>query len=779
MPNAGVEDLAIVGDAVFLGGYFTQVGPATGAFVGLDAATGSALQPFPQVVGYIRAAVSDGADGWYIGGFFSSVRGQPRTNLAHLDAAGNLTAWDPGVNGNVFALARDAATGVVYAGGRFSMAGGQSRYSLAAIDANGAVTAFDAGFAPGADVNALILHGGTLYAVGSFSSVAGQTRNCAAAFNSTTGGLGSWAPDIDGAVFCMGLHETTTTTNIYLGGLFTHVSGIGRVRLAMVDGTTGGVGSWNPGADGPVSAMALAGGTSIFNPLRIYVGGDFQLIATSPRSRLALINESGVVQAWNPGASDWVRVLRVAGNLVYAGGDFASIGGQPFRHLAAIDAGGAATTWDPLVGSRVFALGTTASAVFAGGQFWTVGGVRRNRLAALSRTTGIATSWDPGADAPVRAIAADAGTLYVGGDFTLVGGQSRNGLAALEAATGAVTTWNPDANFRVRDVAVASGTVYAAGDFTTIGGQPRNYLAAVDAGTGLPTAWNPSPNGSLTTVNVRGGTVYAGGFFSSIGGQPRSGFAALDAATGLATGWNPYAGPDPIFGYTVIEEVAFSGPYVVVGGLFGSMGGRERTGLAFVDSATALANSWDHYAYEGVNGLAIDGSTIYVGGGFASFGGVPRNGLAAIDANTGVLLPYNPSFFAAAGPLVARDGTVYAGGYFQNAHTSFAVFSSGTTGVDDAVANAEPAALNAAPNPFRSQVALCFSVPRGGDVEVTVHDLAGRLVRRLERGASAAGEQRVLWDGRDGDGRTMRAGVYMVRVRAESLQLTAKVLRLE
>jgi hypothetical protein len=776
VPNGYVQDLAIVGDAVYFGGDFTQVGPATGAFVGLDAATGSALQPLPNVValfGVVTAVVSDGADGWYIGGLFGSVRGQPRTNLGHLDAAGNVTAWNPGVNGIVYALARDAATGIVYAGGSFSMAGGQSRRALAAIDANGAVTAFDASFAPSEVVTALTLHGDILYAIGQFTTIAGQTRNRAASFNSTTGGLSSWAPDFDGPVFCMGLHETATTTHVYFGGDFTHVNGIGRTRLAMVDGTTGGVGSWSPGADDPVRSMVLAGGTSIFNPLRVYVGGDFQLIATSPRSRLALIDEAGVVQAWNPGASASVRVLRTAGNLVYAGGDFTSIGGQPFRHLAAIDASGAATSWDPLVGGRVFALATTASAVFAGGDFWTVNGVRRNRLAALSRSTGQATAWDPGANERVRAFAVAGNTIYVAGGFTSIGGQARNHLAALDAGTGAATAWDPGANFEVEDVAVAAGLVYAAGSFTMIGGQPRNSLAAIDAATGLPTGWNPSPNSQADMVAVNGGTVYAGGLFSNIGGQPRSRFAALDAGTGLATGWNPYAA-----GVDIIEEVGFYGPYVVVGGYFDAMGGRPRDGLAFLDSATAIANFWDHYA-DGVSGLAIDGPTIYVGGPFASLGGVPRNGLAAIDANTGVLLPYNPSFFSVAGPLVVGGGMVYAAGTFESTHRSFAVFFSATTGVDDAVADARAPALSAMPNPFRSQVALGFTLPRGGDVDVSVHDVAGRLIRRLERGVRSAGEQRVLWDGRDHDGRAMGPGVYLVRVSAESLRLTAKVLRME
>ena len=780
VPNGTVEDLTIVGDAVYLGGSFTQVGKATGAFVGLDAATGNALEPWPQVGGFfevVNAMVSDGANGWYVGGVFTLVRGQARKNLAHFDAAGNLTAWNPGTNGAVYALGRDAVTGVVYAGGSFGVVGGQNRNALAAIDANGIVTAFDVGFAAPSTVRALALDGSTLYTVGAFNTVAGQTRNRAASFDATTGGLSTWAPDFDETIYCMGLHQTATATHVYVGGEFTHVSGFGRTRLAMVDGTTGGLGSWNPGASGVVLAMALAGGTSIFNPLRVYVGGNFQLIATSPRSRVALINETGVVEAWNPGADDFVRVVRTAGDVVYVGGDFDNIGGRPFRNLAAIDASGAATSWDPLVGGRVRALGTTASAVFAGGDFWTANGVRRDRLAALSRTTGIATSWDPGANGLVRGIAVAGNTIYVGGDFTNVGGQPRNRLAALDASTGAVTGWNPDAGSGVEDVAIESGIVYAGGSFTTMGGQPRSYLAAIDAVTGMPTGWSPSPTGQVHMVAARGGTVYAGGLFTSIGGQSRSGFAALDAGTGLATAWNPFAMPGG--SSQVIEEVAFTGRYVAVAGTFQSMGGRMRSGLAFLDSSTALANPWDQYVSEGLSGMAIDGSTIYVGGGFGFIGGEPRNGLAAIDAHTGSLLPYNPSFFAGAGPLLARDGTVYAGGFFQSAHTTFAVFSIPTTGVAVADAEGGPATLRVTPNPFRSQVALRFSMPRDGEVDVTVHDLAGRLVRRIERGNCAAGEQRVVWDGRDQDGRAMGAGIYLVRARAGSLRLTSKVARVE
>lgn len=35
--------------------------------------------------------------GWYIGGGFWAVKGQPRNKLAHIHASGALTDWDPGL----------------------------------------------------------------------------------------------------------------------------------------------------------------------------------------------------------------------------------------------------------------------------------------------------------------------------------------------------------------------------------------------------------------------------------------------------------------------------------------------------------------------------------------------------------------------------------------------------------------------------------------------------------------------------------------------------------
>ena len=74
-----VRTVAQVGDSVVMGGNFTKVGPVTRGAVGIvDTATKSFAPGFPDVVGSVSVAVSDGAGGWYLGGSFSSVGGVAR-----------------------------------------------------------------------------------------------------------------------------------------------------------------------------------------------------------------------------------------------------------------------------------------------------------------------------------------------------------------------------------------------------------------------------------------------------------------------------------------------------------------------------------------------------------------------------------------------------------------------------------------------------------------------------------------------------------------------------
>jgi hypothetical protein len=59
---------------------------------------------------------------------------------------------------------------------------------------------------------------------------------------------------------------------------------------------------------------------------------------------------------------------------------------------------------------------------------------------------------------------------------------------------------------------------------------------------------------------------------------------------------------------------------------------------------------------------------------------------------------------------------------------------------------------------------------------VTVFDLQGRVVRRLLDGSLPAGARLVDWDGFDGRGWPLAAGVYFVRVEVGGRSAAGKVL---
>jgi hypothetical protein len=139
----------------------------------------------------------------------------------------------------------------------------------------------------------------------------------------------------------------------------------------------------------------------------------------------------------------------------------------------------------------------------------------------------MATAWNPAANGWVHSVAPTGSVVYAGGDFTSIGGQSRNRIGALTATTGLATAWNPGADGPVYDMLVTGGTVCAGGYFFTIGGKSRNSLAALDASTGLATGWDAGADGFVLALGMKGSSVCAAGDFMTIGGQRGGGFAVL------------------------------------------------------------------------------------------------------------------------------------------------------------------------------------------------------------------------------------------------------------
>ena len=83
--------------------------------------------------------------------------------------------------------------------------------------------------------------------------------------------------------------------------------------------------------------------------------------------------------------------------------------------------------------------------------------------------------------------------------------------------------------------------------------------------------------------------------------------------------------------------------------------------------------------------------------------------------------------------------------------------------------------LRAGPNPFNPRTEISFDMPRGGFATVEVFDLKGRLMRRLLASEVDSGRRTVAFDGRDGSGRSLPSGIYLVRAAGAGLVSYTKV----
>jgi flagellar hook assembly protein FlgD len=72
------------------------------------------------------------------------------------------------------------------------------------------------------------------------------------------------------------------------------------------------------------------------------------------------------------------------------------------------------------------------------------------------------------------------------------------------------------------------------------------------------------------------------------------------------------------------------------------------------------------------------------------------------------------------------------------------------------------------PNPVSGNCWFTFSLNRAARVEIDIHSISGRLVRRIENQDCQLGYNQVSWDGADAQGVRLPNGIYLYRLLAQS-----------
>ncbi len=80
-----------------------------------------------------------------------------------------------------------------------------------------------------------------------------------------------------------------------------------------------------------------------------------------------------------------------------------------------------------------------------------------------------------------------------------------------------------------------------------------------------------------------------------------------------------------------------------------------------------------------------------------------------------------------------------------------------------------------APNPFNPRTSIEYSLSQRARVQLTIHDVRGRVITRLVDRVEGSGPHVVEWDGRDASGHVAASGIYLVLLNADGTKSSRKL----
>lgn len=522
--KGSVDAVTTQGNVAYLGGTFTEVGTCRGGLVLLNS-SGEFVSSF-NVAGSVSGMVSDGFGGYYVHGDFVYKQGAyTAANIIRIKADKSVdTSLSLTANG-VISTAIVFGTNL-YISGSFSSINGQARTGLVHLDitAPSAPVLMGSAFSVGGSINGMHYESSDnkLYVYGSFMSFAGQGRKFLVRL-STPDTLGAsldngWSPVLSSTV----TDVVTLGSNLFIGGNFTTVNGSSSIFLTKMSLATG---VFTPiGTSFSTSTSSSFAITSLFEK-----GGDLYATQNSTFSRIN--TSTHVPSILNSGVSGTRVIGELDSKILLGGGGvirdvLPGVSPPVFGSYSMPVKGGSATKIVPLGGEYLFA-----------GSFMTIDSyVNRSNLAAVDLTNGGLTAWSPSANSYVRDIIKYNGDFFAVGYFSITSGVNTSSVTRLDGVNGNVKPANIAAAGGVTGIIANGDMAVLAGSFSGLNNNSRTRMGAVDFLTGVLDSWDPFPAGTVTQLVKFGADRFiATGNFNVIAGESRTGFAIFNNNLQLET----------------------------------------------------------------------------------------------------------------------------------------------------------------------------------------------------------------------------------------------------
>lgn len=342
--------------------------------------------------------------------------------------------------------------------------------------------------------------------------------------NIHTGALEDWFPDPVGSI----TNEVKTMSvfgdKIFTGGLFTHLKGVERKGVYMMNARTETILPFNMDllwAD--VGSLKLVGNT-------LYVEGSLRSEINVKNSILSFDVNTGERLTWAaPDLGVIINKIEVSDKYVFVGGSFSYQGKQ---NLIAIDRStGQINSWLSNPNLSVETLHIANNQLYVGGQFSNLSGQIRNRVASYNLSDLTLTEWNPNTNSIVNSIYTKNGIVWIGGSFSSVGGINKDMIAAVDPNSGAIA-FNTNAGMRYSSILsiISKGCkLFVGGNFILNSQYACNTLAInnLNNNTFTPTnnfCLNLQTTGTVRihTLSVIEDDLFFGGYFTKINANTKN-----------------------------------------------------------------------------------------------------------------------------------------------------------------------------------------------------------------------------------------------------------------
>lgn len=598
------------------------------------------------------------------------------------------------------------ADGRIVIAGSFNAVNGVARNGLArlapdgAVDPNFTVSSICCGSGLGgatesrAPVSALAVQGdGKILIGGSFTNVNGAPRNGLARLNAdgtldtafnpgsglTPSGLsGSYVPVVQFLVRPNG--------KIVVGGYFTAVNGVPRSGLVQLNADGSVDTTFNPGTAlaigfpdfGPISSMALLPNGQVL------VAGSFQAFNDVKYNGLVRLNENGSLDAaYNPAIYqrdvppnvDGLAVLP-DGSVVISGG-FYEIDNEFRDGIARLLPNGTVdttfnTTVDVANGESFRVLGLAGGAVIVHRQFQDANSTAHQVITRLGAKGTLDPAFSvelaPGPAGRLQILDTAVqpnGAWLVAGNLAAASNPETPGLVRID------TTGHLDPTLRARlelaegyeanveAVAVQTdGKPLLGGEFNLVNGTSRkalvrlNHDGTVDSAFGASLESDQPVNRVSELLLQPDGRILIGGLFTSVNGTNRNGLARLNLDGSLDTDFDVGTGTKGPDNVGAVTAMALQGDgKILVGGSFTTFAGQAVPNLVRLNTNGAVDLSFQSAVGQCVLCDAPDirmlgvlsNGVVMVGGVFSKVDAFPFNGLARLQPNGAVDLTFVPT----------------------------------------------------------------------------------------------------------------------------------------